>query len=290
MVNSPISSPLVASCGLSEEMNDLEALINKNADLETIIGRKTSTSVSVHGILIPVNSLLSRLHIFGQNLVRFTHVEVYEIQLIGSATGVEYRGSRNLICTEHQVRGIPGEDIGIIYPEKQIYISSAGYVGYKASDTPTESDATDLRLFDFNDQIGRHPGLAGRFFKLTQDDFLSSSDNVLRYFAYGCPFADQNYDVIENNRVDTIIRSMVCEPEPQPTDDAVGACRMRSAMNFDPNGLSGGPVFATVFQDQKIVLKFAGVINRAGNGIIKFIKAEAVRRLLDLSDQSFNNA
>lgn len=285
MVNWSILRKLVASCRRGEDMNDLEALLNKKADLETIIGQKTSTSVSVHGVLIPANSLLSRLHRFGQNLVRFTHMEGYEIQLIGSATGVEYRGNRILICTEHQVRGIPGEDIGIIYPEKQIYISSAGYVGYKADEKPAESDAKDIRIFDFNEQAVQHPGLAARFFKLGQDDFLADDDNVLGYFAYGCPFADQNYDVFENNRVDTIIRSMVCEPEPQPSDEAVGACRTRSMMDFDPNGLSGGPVFATVLKDHQIALKFAGVINRAGNRIIQFVKAEAVRRLLDAAEQ-----
>ncbi len=54
-------------------------------------------------------------------------------------------------------------------------------------------------------------------------------------------------------------------------------------MDFDPNGLSGGPVFAAVQHGLEVVLKFAGIINRSGNGLIHFIKAKAVQNLLDLS-------
>jgi len=47
--------------------------------------------------------------------------------------------------------------------------------------------------------------------------------------------------------------------------------------------ISGGSVFAPVLEGNAIVLKFAGIINRPGGGIIHFIKAKSVQRLLDQS-------
>lgn len=273
----------IGNLAIGFSMNDLEMLLNKRAEVDTLVGRKVWTSVRVHDLLIPANSLQSRLHVFAQNLVRFTHTTDYPVQLIGSATGLDYRGNRFLICTAHQVKGVPGEDVGILFLEKQNYISSAGYTQYSASDAPAESDAVDLCLFDFTEQTAVNPTLARRFFRLGNDDSLRDEDNVLGYLAYGCPFGDQTYDIYENNHVGTVIRSMACDPEQQPSDSAIGACRLLSPMDFDPNGLSGGPVFATVLQGSDIVLKLGGIINRSGNRIIHFIKAKSLQRLLDLS-------
>lgn len=58
---------------------------------------------------------------------------------------------------------------------------------------------------------------------------------------------------------------------------------LTAKMDSDPNRLSGGAAFATVLEGEQIVLKFAGIINWAGGGIIHFIKAKTVQRLLDLS-------
>lgn len=76
---------------------------------------------------------------------------------------------------------------------------------------------------------------------------------------------------------------MVCTPGAQSTDVALGACIPVATTDFDPNGLSGGPVFATVFCRSELKLKFVGVINRAGGGTTRFIKAKEVRKLLNLS-------
>lgn len=59
---------------------------------------------------------------------------------------------------------------------------------------------------------------------------------------------------------------------------------MRQAMDFDPNGLSGGPVFATILRNNEVVLKFAGIISRAGGGNIHFVKAMPIKNLLNLSE------
>lgn len=112
---------------------------------------------------------------------------------------------------------------------------------------------------------------------------MNDNDNVVGYLAFGCPFVDQKYNVVDENHVGLVIRSMICEPQNQTFDSDLGSCRLLSPMNFDPNGLSGGPVFATALEGHELVLKFAGIINRSGSGLVHFIKAKAVQKLLDLS-------
>jgi hypothetical protein len=258
-------------------------LLRRRADLDTLIGRSAWTSVRVHGVFVPADALQPRLHKFGQNLVLFTHIEDYEIQLIGSATGLDYRASKLLVCTAHQVKNVSEEDVGIIVPTKNYYISSAGYTQFGATGAPHESDAQDLCAFDFTSQATANPVLAQRFFQVGSDGFLNDEDDVIAYLAYGCPFADQKYNIVDDNHMGAVIRSMTCEPQSQPSDPALGLCRLLSSMDFDPDGLSGGPVFGTVLQGPGFVLKFAGIINRSGNGLVHFIKAKAVQNLLDLS-------
>jgi hypothetical protein len=258
-------------------------LRSRRADLETLVGRSLWTSVKVHGLFVRANELQSRLHKFAHILAEFTNVEGYEVRLIGSATGLDYYGNKLLVCTAHQLNDVSGQDVGIVIAEQDQYVSSAGYTRFRASDSPRESDAEDLCAFDFTPQTNDNPRIAQRFFRLGSRDFLNDEDNVIAYLAYGCPFADQKYNLVDEKHLGIMIRSMTCEPQGNHSDPALGLCRLLSLMDFDPNGLSGGPVFATVLEGPEIVLRFAGIINRSSNGLVHFIKANVMRNLLDLS-------
>lgn len=262
-------------------MTNLATLLGKRSDLDTVIGSRTLTSVEVHGIYIPASALPSRLHKFGQNLVASTHDKDYPVRLLGSATGLNYRNIKFLVCTAHQIKDVSEEDVGIVVPGKDIYMNSAGYTRFRVSDMLLEDDSYDLCAFDFTPQTTSHPELARRFFNLNRHEILTNNDEIAGYFAYGCAFDDQKYDIFDDNHLGTVIRTMTCEPQGKYADRDLGVCKMTSEMDFDPNGLSGGPVFAAVLKNTEIVLRFAGVINRSGNGIIHFIKAEAVLNLLN---------
>jgi hypothetical protein len=267
-------------------MNDLVMLLRKRAALDTIVGQSVLTSIRVHDLFVPANALQTRLNKFAQNLVRYTYIEDYEVQLIGSATGLNYRGAKFLVCTAHQLKEVLGQDVGIIVPVKNEYISSAGYSRYRGPEMPLGSDAEDLCAFDFTPQTVANEHLVDRFFRLNSHTVLNDHDEVVAYLAYGFPFSDQKYSIVDENHLGSVVRSMTCEPQSQPSDLALGLCKLISPMDFDPNGLSGGPVFATVQQNTDVVLKFAGIINRSGNGLIHFIKAKAVQNLLDMSTDS----
>lgn len=264
-------------------MGYFDFLESRRSGPETIFGKRLQTSTKVNGVLIPSNNLQASLNRFAQNLIRFTHDADYKVQLIGSATGLDYRGAKFIVSTMHQVKNVDPRDVGIIVPVKSSYISSAGFTCFHDSGPMKESDAQDLCAFDFTDQVAKNPVLERRFFKLGSDVFLADDDEVVAYLAYGCPFSDQRYNIVEDNHLGLVTRSMTCKSGDISSDLSLGQCKLISQMEFDPNGLSGGPVFATVVTGAELPLKFAGIINRSGSGTIHFLKAEAVQNLLDLS-------
>ena len=97
------------------------------------------------------------------------------------------------MSTAHQVKDRSGEDIGIIFPGENTYITSAGYSRYTPSDTFWETDAADLCAFDFTPQAMESTALAQRFFELNSK-ILGGNEAVIAYLAYGCPYADQKFD------------------------------------------------------------------------------------------------
>ncbi|NIK87709.1 hypothetical protein FHS83_001027 [Rhizomicrobium palustre] len=181
--------------------------------------------------------------------------------------------------------GVSIVDVGVLVSETQAFISSAGYT-YCNSPKLADSDYTDLSAFEFTRQADNSSEIERTFFHFDNAAALSDGDDVILYLAFGCAFADQNYDVAEANCVGRAVRALLCDPNGQISDPAVGRCKLLSEMHVDPNGFSGGPVFAIVF-DGHLTLKFAGVINRAGGSFVHFIKAPYVRRLLDFAVSSY---
>jgi hypothetical protein len=185
------------------------------------------------------------------------------------------------VCTLHQIKEIDLKKSGIILPYKGSYLSEAGYYYLSNSDQVTSDDNYDLIAYDFTDQADKISGLRGRFFQLGADGVLEQKEDIVAYLAYGYPSADQRYEVDDENHIGLVSRSMTCNPVETHSASPLGECRLASQEGFDMDGLSGGPVFASIASGGDMVIKFAGIINRAGNRTIHFIKAKVVRNLLD---------
>ena len=267
---------------INNNMNEPEFFLEKKHQQQTIFLHLIQISIKVHGIYIPSSALQNRLHDFAFNLVYYTHDETYEVQLIGSATGIEFGGRRILISTQHQIKDCRPSDIGTLRVTKNSYLSSSGIAFIKASKNSSSKDEFDLCAFDYTPASKEDIALARKFFLLDEDSVLLDGDKPIAFLAYGYPFDHQKYNVCDRNHVGLVSKSITCRPIEGFSDEMLGSCRTLSNMDFDPNGLSGGPIFATILVGDEIVLKFAGIINRAGNGFVHFIKAKAVARLLTL--------
>lgn len=138
-------------------------------DFRTIFGMKISGSCEVNGILIPAASLQSCLHRFSGNLAFWTDDPKYNIQLPGSATWIEYRRSKYVLCTMHQVAELSKKKFGILLPSRESYISSSGYFYLSSSNKSSNDDNYDLIAFNFTDQASKINDLNGRFFQLSEN-------------------------------------------------------------------------------------------------------------------------
>ena len=128
----------------------------------------------------PANQLNRRLHRFAQNLVLLTDCKDFPFQLIGTSAGLHYRRKRFLVCTDHQIRQIDAvENVGIILPEHHQYTSYSGYTFFSSSALRRESDAEDLRVFDFTELASTRAFLSRRFFDLGINELLQRGDDVL---------------------------------------------------------------------------------------------------------------
>jgi hypothetical protein len=255
-------------------------------DLTTIYGKKIGGSSRVNGILVPAASLQSSLNRFVRNLAIWTDDPNYKIQLVGSIVGINYCGSKFIVCTKHQIKGLAAERAGILVPHNGSYLSSAGYFFLSNSDQANKDDNYDLIAYDFTDQAHTVAGLSGRFFQLSAGGALAEAEDIVAYLAYGYPSADQQYDVYDENHIGLVIRSMTCDPVETSPASPFGKCSLVAPDQFDMDGLSGGAVFASIASGGDMVVKLAGVINRAGNGILHFIKAKVVCNLLDRAIKS----
>lgn len=262
-------------------MHHLSDIWRGQFHLHTIFGVKILGSSQVNGILIPAASLQSCLNRFASNLAIWTDHPDYKIQLPGSVTGIAYRGSKFIVCTMHQIRGIAAEKSGILLPFNGSYLSVAGYYYLSSSNPANNDDNYDLIAYDFTEQADKIACLRGRFFQLSADGTLEENEETVAYLAYGYPSADQRYEVDDGNHLGLVSRSMTCDPVETPSTSHLGECRLASPERFDMDGLSGGPVFASIASDGDMVVQLAGITNRAGNGTIHFIKAKVVRNLLD---------
>ena len=271
---------------------------------------------SNNGLLTPVNSIPSILQEYCHNLVSPNFDVAKKVKepdfsypsYMGSITGLNYRGEMLAACTVHQLWPEDNkqklESPGIHFKkEKGTEFIGPGMLSYfkeEDSSLPMKSDEHDVCVFNFTKTISADPNYSRRFFHLDDNTFLRDKDKVLAYVICGYPSSHIDYDVpseddvVSDNlvgKINIITRytQAACEPTPYPANSNVGMCKHESEFNFDPDGFSGGPVFAITYaRPSSLTVKFAGVatkfnIMQKKNRIVHFIKSSTVRNLLDHS-------
>lgn len=251
--------------------------------LETLVGRKLATAAKLGALFLPANSIVLSLQRYCQNLVHFIG-EPFEVQLIGSTTNLRWRGRNIILSTFHQLRGVEMDNVGVIIPDRSNFISSAGASTYKDEVRAIGDDLSDICAFDFVAPIDANPDLRHNFYDL-ELGWCVNTDTIDVVICYGCAFADQDYDVLDARHIKLSRRAFVCRPDGQPVDQALSRCKAIDSADTDPDGFSGGPVFAVCREGMSLTVKFAGMILRGGGGYFHYLKAEAVVSFLKTVDK-----
>ncbi len=231
------------------------------------------TSVRVGSLLVPAGSLESHLGKFASPLTVWTHDEVHKISLLGSSIGLIHSGKPMLVCSKHQLRDCELKDVGVLLEDGSSLITSSGSRTFNKGEHTQVSDAYDVAAFNFLEPASKYPVLSKNFFKFEQVPPDTPNSNIFAFIVAGFPFEDQKYELEDKNHLGTVLRILIAEPDSQPSDPALVKLKFIQALDFDPDGLSGGPAFVVQLVRGEPRVFLGGMIVRSGKSHCYILKS-----------------
>lgn len=244
--------------------------------LETML----DTSAHVGSLIVPAGSLESYLGHFASQLTVWTHDDVYKVNIPGSAIGVIHADRAMLVCSMHQLKGVELSDVSILLPDGSHAITSSGSRNFRIGEQTGLSDAYDLAAFDFTEPASEFPALTKNFFYFDRVPPDAPNTHMLAYVVAGYPSADQKYELAEKNHLGMVRRVIIAEPDSQPADPALLKLKFVRSLDFDPDGLSGGPAFVIQLVDGECRAYLGGMVVRAGKTHCYIVKSGYLWRFL----------
>lgn len=226
--------------------------------------------------------------------------------LRGSITALSYRGMRFGVCTAHQIHDNQGEDHAMNACFAFKSDDSVKYIGPnrilffgQSIKSASMTEEADFCLMDFSGTPAKGQKFTKKFLRLYTNSFLEDNDKVLMYLICGHLNEEMQYEPSDDYYYDSasgfltgglkiIAKQMQVwgDPIDQGTSSFLRRCKQRNDHDYDPDGFSGGPVFAFVNESGRIVTKLAGVTTQADrfklkDRSIQFIDSSRIRQLMD---------
>jgi hypothetical protein len=240
--------------------------------LFTLIESQIFTSVHANGSFFPVTSVSQFIVNYVEPLI-FHNEDFpdYAVSRVGSATRLQYNGRFFLFCTEHQMRSYDVTQAAIVNKANGNLVTSHTSV-FSQLDTD-EDPLVDLRLLEFTEGVDGGALQRSPWFDVSKV-MDSSHGNIVRCIAAGFPYLDtsidyQNRDVPVRPRV--IFGSYV-----GTTIGLLHGMDIDPSLDYDPDGISGGPVFHLIDRDIGFELCFAGLVSNSGRTRLNYIPAQVI--------------
>lgn len=220
------------------------------------------TATDVNGVLVPATSVSSTLANYVTNLVVYNEHPTYLLSLCGSATPLRFEDRYFLACCAHQLKGNEYDRVALLKDDGSVLVTSAGVRHFIQ---PTESDYSDLVIFDFSEPCHDHPDLRRRFFPLKEVPPFAPHTDTLFVQVAGYPSTVQNYNVDEEKKELGLKKyKVLCELDSQPADEALLRLKSLAPLSLNPDGMSGGSAFTVQLVNGRPKAYFAGMTTRAG--------------------------
>ena len=245
--------------------------------LWNVMGHLAATSAMLNGVAIPGRAIERTIATYAFNVFILTDHRDFPVIMRGTGTAIRFRGKELFVCTQHQLKAVELEKVGMMTAEGSRLVTSGGTRYFTLSD---QTDGHDLIAFNFTEPVAAFPELRSRFYNLRWPDHLDTE--VIAYIVTGCATDDQNYDVAANNHIEVARRSVLCDlAEAQPNDTALLGLSSREPLQIDPDGMSGGSVFVVHRDGAGYWVDFAGVVIQGNREGFRIIKAAFVHRFLE---------
>lgn len=247
----------------------------------SVLGKKLDTSVELNSVFIPASSLQETLSNYTLPLLVDNNDPIYKFGLIGSCIPIFFDDDYYIICTRHQIKNRNPEDVGLLDKDGYKFCSSSGIVFYE--DIYNEVDLHDLVILKYTQACHSRPEMKERFFPVRYPPEARAED-LLFFIASGFPSKEQDYGFADNeNRLGFKKLALICslaEKNEQPTDETLLCIKTIGDSKCDPNGMSGGAVFGVQMVNNIPRAFLHGMITRAGNGYVRFLKTGYILNLI----------
>ncbi|WP_430259752.1 hypothetical protein [Neorhizobium sp. IRS_2294] len=234
----------------------------------------------MNDLLIPGSALYQTLARYADQLLTWNDDPVYRVSTCGSTSLLRYQGRYLAVCTWHQLKYRDLESVSLLTRDGQLCLSSEGIRHLGGG---SENEWSDIAVFDFTEPCRHHTQLKERFFEFRKIPPNAVADDTLFLVVAGYPYKDQVYELEELNHLGMVKRRLVCLLHSQPADDCLLLLKLPEAMDFDPDGLSGGTAFSVQVVDGKFQIYYAGMIMRAGGEFVYILKSGYIRQFLDMA-------
>ncbi len=257
--------------------------MNPFSKTQNFLDEVLKSSVHMGELLVPARSLQTVLGNYCQHLYVWTHVEEYKVRLVGTAIPIQYKNRFLLLCSRHQLKDVNPQDVCLMYPDGSLTVTSGGFRVYEKENTVENGDEFDIAVFDFTEPIKEHPKLKSVFYKFEGAPPDGPSNHILALIVAGYPSADQIYELYENNHIGSVKRNLLAIPESQPPDNCLLKAKFVEPIDFNPDGLSGSPVFVIQLSPSRAQqnVYLAGMVLRCGREEFYFIKSGYIKSFLD---------
>lgn len=250
-----------------------------------ILQNLISTSIQLNGVIHPARNFDRVLAQYTRPLFVWSDHDIYKAFLRGSSTRLHYRNAYYLLCTRHQVKDLPLDDVAIMKDDGSYLITSAGVRHFIEKG---DSDYSDLVAFDFTEPCQAHPDLIPSFFNFDRLPPDAPSEATVFVQLTGFPIQAQLYE-LEENHIGLQKHTVLCGLASQPSDDATIKLKAFQPVTFDSDGMSGGTAFTVQMIDGNAAAHFAGIILRGGTEHFYILKSGYIRRFLDMGIAEINH-
>lgn len=231
--------------------------------------------VSINGIEVSIDNLQDVLSRHAVGVVIVNDDDVYRVSIRGSGTLLRYGSRYFMVCCYHQVRDVDFDQVGFFPFEEAIVLTSGGA---KYFDETGGSDFHDLLIFDYTDPVAANPKIAPLFFNFQAFPPNAPSEDTAFVQVAGYTTAHQAYNLDNQQPHLGLARIRLVYRLDRPSNDPA-LLRLKhagAALNFKPDGLSGGSAFSVQIVDGVPKAFFAGIICRAGKDHAYMVKSNYI--------------
>ncbi|MGC1505561.1 MAG: hypothetical protein WA782_15630, partial [Sulfitobacter sp.] len=232
------------------------------SDVDTFTLKKLQSGVFHRNLIIPANSLANYLRPFCEPaLFHSEGMDEYHLSKAGSVFRLKYKGRYFCFASAHQVEGAhyDYDQLCLLNYDTNNLLTSNRVV---FPERPMDGSSNyDCLLFDFSESVTE-----GRLSNLgwyEPDQFFDGNQTrkPLLACALGYPSFRNEIDYVENRYGAS--PNIVWGEETRTAMSDRLAFTPNPQIEFDPRGMSGGPVFGITQESNQLFLFFAGILTNA---------------------------